>query len=169
MKVNNFNYDKVLTHAKYLIKMNKHILGNRLTSDDVVSEVYIKHCETGKEIEKLTRNIVITETRRLIAIKQQNSNKKIFVEKKCKSCKEIKPANQFYELQNKDLGFKYYSLYCKACESERKKEYINKVGRNNHNKKRREQYKNNLRAKELANLRYLKFKNKNKLSLLSKA
>ncbi|MFN9518467.1 MAG: hypothetical protein ACK574_01905 [Bacteroidota bacterium] len=169
MKVNNFNYDKILTHAKYLIKMNKHILGNRLNPDDVVSEVYIKHCETGKEIEKLTRDIVITETRRLTAIKQQNSTKKRFIEKKCKRCNEIKPCNEFYQIYNKDLGFTYYSLYCKACESERKKEYINKVGHNNHNKKRREQYKNNLRAKELAHLRYLKFKNKNKLSLLSKA
>ena len=169
MKVNNFNYDKILTHAKYLIKMNKHILGNRLNPDDVVSEVYIKHCETGKEIEKLTRDIVITERRRLTAIKQQNSTKKRFIEKKCKRCNEIKPCNEFYQKYNKDLGFTYYSLYCKICESVRAKEYREKYGIDNHNKKRRKQYKNNLRAKELAHLRYLKFKNKNKSSLLSKA
>jgi hypothetical protein len=169
MKLNNFDYNKILTHAKYLIKINKHILGNRLSAEDVASDVYIKHSETGKEVEKITRDIVITETRRLIAIKQQSKSKKRFVEKKCKSCKKSKELDQFYELKNKDLNFKYYSQYCKACESERKKEYINKVGRNNYNEKRRNNYKSNTKAKQLAHLRYLKFKNKiNSVSVCQK-
>ena len=77
--------------------------------------------------------------------------------------------NVIFFINNKDLGFTYYSLYCKICESVKRKEHREKYGIDNYNKKRREQYKNDLRAKELAHLRYLKFKNKNKLSLLSKA
>ena len=157
---NRFCYKKILNHAKCLIDRNKYILGSAVKPEEVVSEVFLRLSEKVNDTEKLARDIVLTEVRRVMANRQKRISRHNIIHKKCNNCNETKETTEFYKRYDCRTGLHYFDSYCKPCEIQRRLKYVSKIGRQEHNERRRERYKNDTRAKVLAHKRYLKYKSK---------
>jgi hypothetical protein len=157
----NFTYQIYYKHlhnyATIMVAKNlSQYTNNMLNADDFVATAFTEQCSNYDDAIKIIRNAVITEKRRLIGDLQRNGKlKNKHTDKVCKSCKQSLPLDLYYSVTDYRIGFMYYTSKCKTC-------ILHTKNTQKNNAQRRLKYANDYRAKQLARLRYLKFKKKKK-------
>jgi hypothetical protein len=161
------NIDDVpMTQEKYVQYLNSYstlmvgrnlstFIRNTMNGNDFVAMAFEKGFKTYDQAVTIIRGDVITEKRRLLAdLQHRGKLNHRHVNKTCKCCKEPKPLDEYYPALDARTGFAYYFSKCKECVLATKSTESYKA-------KRRELYANDDRAKQLARVRYERFKNKN--------